>query len=115
LPSAVWRVSQLHLAQPILIADCLPIAEVVFGQGWGIRREMLHDVRVRDSIQDPVIDLVVHGFGEASDVAVSLVVAGDCGLRRRSLMFGEGSGCIQAGALVIRVKSWSNLVELTLI
>ena len=61
------------MEEPILVAPLFPLVKVVGFEVFPLLAETPDDVRVRDTIEHPVIDLVAGGFRKASDVTVATV------------------------------------------
>jgi len=62
--------------EPILVATFFPLGEVTRFEAGAGGTEAGYDLRVGDAVEDPLVDLVTDGFGEASDFAVGASMAG---------------------------------------
>jgi hypothetical protein len=59
--------------EPILVTAFFPLRKVIGFEVFALVTEALDDVGVRDAVEEPMVDLVADGFGEASDFAVAAV------------------------------------------
>ncbi len=67
--------------EPLLMAAFFPLGDMIGFEVLAGFAEALDNVGVRDAIEEPVVDLVADGFGEASDFAIGAARCLGFGLR----------------------------------
>ena len=98
------------LEQPVLVAALLPLGDVIGREVFALLPESLNDVRVGEAVEEPLVELVALGFGQARDFAVA-AVGERCGRGRGRFSRGQVSGVTFSRAVFIRVKKWSDLLR----
>ncbi len=67
--------------EPVLVAALLPLGEVIGFEADAVRAKALDDLGVGEPIEEPLVDLVADGFGQAGNLAVAAIGEGGEGLR----------------------------------
>ena len=101
------------LAKPILVTALFVFTEMTWLEFFALVAEAFDDVRVGKAIENPLIDLIAEGFGEAGDLAFAAMRKswrlryGGVGFRRLGRLGREGQ---DLGLRIHSLKMKSNLV-----
>ena len=97
--------------EPVLVTTFFPLTKVSWFEVVAVLAEALDDVRVREAVPHPEVDLVAKRFGEPSDLAITTVLEGGGRLGQvaeRRIRRGRSLG---AECLVVGVHTSEKLLE----